>query len=77
MNNDEFVLLSRCYTFFEAEMIRGILNGAGIESFATNQLVSHILRDRLLASNNSVDVYVRKEDAELAITLLKADFVEE
>lgn len=77
MNDENTVLLSRCGSILEAEIIKGILLDAAIESFATNQLSASMYTSQQNPYSNSVDVYVREKDAELAVSLLNANFVKE
>lgn len=78
MKNDELsgsVVVGKYATVMDAEIAQGILASSGIESFISNPYMSNLYPSLSLITQ--VELLVRREDADLAIKIINADFVKE
>ena len=71
---DEWVTVRSCVWGHEADLLRSVLQGSGIEVFIPDEYVG-TLRSHVLLGVGGVRVQVRASDAERAAVLLE-EFVE-
>lgn len=64
--------LVTCDTSFQAELIKGRLADQGIECILTNQCMNQLYAP-LATTFTTVDILVRREDLDKAITILKEE----